>query len=102
MNGYLRLNEVVLGEINLKIIDNGMGVIGGTLIPYSNYFNYQNDFQKICESKGIANSDDYSFSIEVPNVFKINEGIGITDVAGFSDVEVEAVGLSFEVLSKFI
>lgn len=102
MNGYLKLNEVVLGEINLKLIDETMGVIGGTLIPHSEYFNYQNNFQTICENKGIPNSDDFPFSLEIPNVIKIGNGIGVTDIAGIADVEIEAVGLPYEVLTKLI
>ena len=102
MKGYLKLNGDILGEVDFKVIDETMGVIGGRMTPHPEYFNYQSSFQAICDNKGIVNSSDYQFKVDIPGVSNIEDGIGLTDNYGLGDIEVEAVGLPFEALSKLI
>jgi hypothetical protein len=101
MNGYLKLGDVILGEVNFKVIDETMGVVSGILKPYPEYFSYQNKFQNIVDGKGIVNSSDFEFSVDIPNIDKITDGIGITDVKEYEDIEVEIVAIPYEALIKF-
>ena len=48
MKGYLYIETNRIGEINLEIIDESMGVIGGILITNSNYEKYQTSIQQQC------------------------------------------------------
>ena len=95
MIGYLKLNEEILGEINFKVIDEGMGVIGGALKPYDDYYKYQKQIQFLCDTKGVANLDDYNFliSIDEDTILNPEGGIGVTDLKGFDEILVDVAGL---------
>ena len=95
MIGYLKLNEEILGEINFKVIDESMGVIGGELKPYDPYYKYQEQIQSLSDSKGVANIDDFNFLINInENTILYPEGgIGVTDLKEFDEILVEVSGL---------
>lgn len=103
MNGNIYLNDLPLGHIAFKIIDESMGVIGGALVFNENYQIVREDIQRICEKKGIANVDDFSFSIQLDNGTILNPegGIGVTDLAGVEEVYVEVAGLDADSLDLF-
>ena len=99
----LFIDDSELGLVQFKIIDESMGVIGGQLIYNSTYLNFRNDIQKASGFKGVANSDDFEFSVWINNKIKLipEGGIGVTDLDGFDEVYVEVGGLNEESINYF-
>ena len=99
----LFIGDSDLGLVQFKIIDERMGVIGGQLIYNSTYSNFRNDIQKISEFKGVANSDDFDFSVWLNNKIKVvpEGGIGVTDLKEYDEVYIEVGGLNEETINYF-
>ena len=93
MIGHLFIDDILIGEINLKVIDQSMGVIGGLLNPLSTYNQFRFRLQECYREKGIANALDFNFILKINgNKVEVEGGIGITDSHDFVD-EIE-VGIS--------
>lgn len=103
MTAILFIDNFDLGQVEFKIIDESMGVIGGQLICNSTYSNFRNDIQNLSEQKGIANSEDFAFSVWLDSKIKLvpEGGIGVTDLKDFEEVYVEAAGLEENVINQF-
>ncbi|MEO6963128.1 MAG: hypothetical protein ABIY90_14225 [Puia sp.] len=74
MIGYLLLENEHLGEIDFKVIDESMGVVGGDFVPYLAYYKWQKQIQSLYLTKGIANVDDFDFEVMIDG--KIVEPMG--------------------------
>jgi hypothetical protein len=100
MKGYLLLDGVKLGEVDFKVIDEGMGGIGGNLKPFDSYYLYQEKFRSICDSKGVANIEDFNFVIQIDGIDELMPagGIGVTDIAGFDDIFIESAGINYDTI----
>jgi hypothetical protein len=104
MKGSLFLHNELIGEVDLEIIDSSMGAVGGKLTCTTNYDKFQNQIQRFCSEKGIANSNDLPFVIFVNNNIKLmpQGGIGVTDVKGFDEVHVDAAGLDLDSINELL
>ena len=103
MKGHLFLNNHFPGEIDFIIIDESMGAVGGALTPSNVYEDFKEKIQSLCDRKGIANSDDLNFEISFHEIGTINPegGIGITDTKGLDEIQVEAAGISADIIQRF-
>ena len=103
MTANLFIGNFDLGQVEFKIIDESMGVIGGQLIYNSTYSNFRNDIQNLSEKKGIVNSDDFAFSVWLDSKIKLvpEGGIGVTDLKDFDEIYVEVGGLEEKVINQF-
>ncbi|MBN8686679.1 MAG: hypothetical protein J0M10_06665 [Chitinophagales bacterium] len=101
MIGQVYIDNEIIGEVDFRIIEETMGVIGGDLIPNSNYFKYQPTIQEHFEKNGISNIHDYNFRIILDEIELNPEGgIGITDSKEFNEIIVESGGLDQVTLDK--
>ena len=103
MTGNLFIDSVQIGQVDFTVIDETMGVIGGQLNCFSTYESFRADIQRLSENKGIANSEDFSFSVRVDDNIKLTPegGIGVTDLIGFDEIYVEVGGLNEQELKQF-
>lgn len=101
MKGYLYINDDRLGEVNFKVIDESMGVIGGGLKMYPIYEKYQKQIQFLYDSKGIANIVDLNFVIvlEGNTVLNSEGGIGVTDSVDSEEIYVESAGNDCDIIA---
>ena len=104
MEIQLFTGTVNLGSIEAAIVDESMGVIGGTLNPSTAYFsNFQSFFRLNTET---VNWDKLA-ALDLTAILKPHEvincagGICITDVEEFDEIEVEVCGLDQQMLNKF-
>jgi hypothetical protein len=104
MISYLYIDNDLIGTISFKIIDEGMGAIGGELIPSDLYGKYKKQIQALCEKYGIANIEHLNFKIILENGTTLNPegGIGVTDIPQFEEIEVEAPGLDIASIKKLL
>lgn len=102
MKGFLYIAKDKIGEIDFSVIDESMGVIGGTLHPNTKYMIYQSSIQKCYEQQGVANINQFNFRVvfEDNSVLNPEGGIGVTDAVNCEDIYVEAAGLDIEVINK--
>ena len=101
MIGQVYIENEIIGEVDFRIIEESMGVIGGDLIPNSNYIKYQPTIQEHFERNGISNIDDFDFRIILDEIeLKPEGGIGITDSKEFNEIIVESGGLDQATLGK--
>ena len=102
MTGYLYIDDVKIGEVILKVIDQSMGGIGGILIPYSAYENYRTQIQNLWDKNGIANVTNFNFKIILENKITIQPegGIGVTDMLGDNEIYVEVTGVDVNILNN--
>ena len=102
MKGYLYIGDDRLGEVDFKVIDEGMGAIGGKLDMFPTYEKYKKQIQNLYEDKGIANVEDFDFRIVLWNntILKPVGGVGVTDSTEFDEIYVEAAGLHFEIIKE--
>jgi hypothetical protein len=100
MKAYLSISVIKVGEVELAVIDEGMGSLGGYLVPNENYKEYQQKIQKDFERKGVSNSQNFDFSITLQdNTVLVQEGgIGVTDSKDFEEIYVEIAGLDLSIL----
>lgn len=102
MIGFVFINEEKIGQSNFKVIDEGMGAIGGDMVPYETYSRYKRKIQELYEEKGIANMADFNFRIILDDgsVLQPQGGVGITDSVEFKEIYVEAAGLPRDIIKK--
>lgn len=100
MTGHLYIDDVKIGEVKLKIIDESMGGIGGILIPNSAYENYRTQIQNLWDKNGIANVSNFNFKIILENKITIRPegGIGVTDMPGDNEIYVESAGADASII----
>jgi hypothetical protein len=103
MTGNLFIDSVQIGQADFAVIDESMGVIGGELNCSLAYESFRNDIQKLCENKGIANIENFPFSVWIEGKIKLTPagGIGVTDLTGFDKIYVEVCGLNEQQLTQF-
>lgn len=101
MTGHLYISTEKIGDVNFKVIDESMGVIGGILIPNQNYQKYQMTIQAHYERNGVSNILDFDYIIILDNK-PLNPvgGIGVTDSKEFNETYVDAAGLDRDVIEK--
>jgi len=56
MKGFLKINDDTLGEVDFKVVDEGMGVIGGDLTVYPAYGKYKEQIQILTDRNGSVQS----------------------------------------------
>ncbi|TDW52256.1 hypothetical protein EV144_101944 [Flavobacterium sp. 270] len=102
MKGLLLIDNEKIGEVNLMVIDEPMGAIGGDFIPFESYQKYQIEIQKYYDKKGIANVHDFNFRIILSDNTELypEGGIGVIDSRDFNDIYVESAGNSEDVILK--
>ena len=102
MKGFLYIDSDKVGEVNLKIIDESMGGIGGDLMAYDNYKKYQPLIQEHYEKCGISNIDGFNFRIILQDNTELNPmgGIGVTDSKEFNEIYVESAGNESKIIDK--
>jgi hypothetical protein len=102
MKGFLYISDEKIGEIDLGIIDESMGVIGGELNVYPSYERYREAIQLLYETKGTANSEDFIFILilEDATVIRPQGGIGVTDSAEFNERVVEISGVDWDTVMR--
>jgi hypothetical protein len=102
MLGSLYIDDLKIGEVYFKIIDEPMGAIGGELTANSTYEIYRSRIQNLWKTKGIANISDFNFKIIINGIaIEPEGGIGVTEMPGLKEIYVEAAGLS-EVVIKML
>ena len=102
MIGSLFIDDKKIGEVDFKIIDESMGVIGGTLLPNDSYKKYQITIQEHFDRNGISNIHDFNFRIILNGKeLKPEGGIGVTDSKDFDEIFVESGGIDQITLEKF-
>jgi hypothetical protein len=102
MEGFLYINDEKIGEVDLKIVDKSMGVIGGDLNVYLSYEMHRTEIQLLCKTNGNANSDDFRFSVilEDGTVLRPEGGIGVTDSAEFKERVIDIAGVDRDTIKK--
>jgi len=102
MKGFLYIDNDQLGEVDFRIIDESMGVIGGDFIPKGSYDKYKPLIQSQSNQKGISNITDFNYRIVLKDKTELNPegGIGITDLEEFDEIYVEAAGLEQNIIQK--
>jgi hypothetical protein len=102
MKSFLYIENEKIGEVDFKIIDESMGVIGGELIANDNYKKYQSIIQKHFEDFGISNVENFNFRIllEDNSELKPEGGIGIINSKDFEEIYVESGGLDLTIFNK--
>lgn len=103
MTGNLFINIVQIGIVDFSVIDDSMGIIGGQLNCSSAYKDFRIEIQRLSETKGIANSEDFLFSVWIGDEIRLTPqgGIGITDLIDFDEIYVEVSGLNEQELKQF-
>jgi hypothetical protein len=101
MKGRVYIDNVVIGEFDIIIIDESMGVIGGQLITNENYNNYKLSIQKICDLKGISNVTDFNFKVLLSDNIELNPegGIGVIDMKDFDEIEIQLGGIDLSLIN---
>jgi hypothetical protein len=89
-----------IGEANLNVIDEFMGVLGGQVTFFPEYEKYRSLVQRETFSKGGVNVDDLPFSIvsEKGSVLQAKGGVMLIDSPEFDEFSVEIAGVD---LSNF-
>ncbi|KAB7732794.1 hypothetical protein F5984_02255 [Rudanella paleaurantiibacter] len=84
-----------IGEANLNVIDEYMGVLGGSMTASPEYKKYRMRVQAITISKGGANSEVFPFSIVIENgvVLQSIGGVTLIDSPQFGEFYVEIAGV---------
>jgi hypothetical protein len=104
MKANLYIEETIIGIVSLEITDETMGVLSGILEPNENYINYQNTILQQCDNKGISNSNDFNYKLELENGYTLTPegGIGITQLADFIDeIFIETAGNNIEKIKNY-
>ena len=103
MKCFIYIDAVKIGDADLSVIDESMGVIGGRFIPSGAYHKFQSLVQNQCEQKGISNLSDFNYRIANANHIDLNPegGIGITDLRDFDEIYLECAGLNGDQLMDF-
>src|SRR5689334_8969763 len=102
MIGFIFIDKDKIGRANFKVIDEGMGAIGGDMIPEKDYSLYQKRIQELYEENGNANIHDFNFQIILDDgsVLQPQGGISVTDSVEFKEIYVDAAGLPPDIIQK--
>ncbi len=104
MKANLYIDKVQIGKLFLEIIDESMGVLTGILNPNDNYTNFQNTILNNFDEKGISNSSDFNYILELENGYILSPegGIGITHSREFiNEIFVETAGNNIEKIKNY-
>ena len=102
MKGFLRLDHETIGEFGVKVIDEGMGVIGGELTVFPAYEKYRKRIQALYGLKGNCNSDDFNFEVILDDgtIVRTEGGISVTDAPEFGERLVDAAGIDYKIIER--
>ena len=100
MRGSVYIDGILIGESEFAVVDPSMGGIEGELVPAEAYFQYRDQIQRLTESKGIANVEDFNLTIRLEDGTVLDPlgGIGIVDVPGIDEIIVESAGIDHRVI----
>lgn len=101
MKGFLYIDAYLVGEIDFRVIDESMGVIGGNMIPTSVYRKYQDLVRECFEINGVCNGFDFNFRVLLEDGIELipEGGICITDSKEFGEILVDCAGLDLKLLN---
>ncbi|SFI48229.1 hypothetical protein [Halpernia frigidisoli] len=101
MEGKIFIDVYEIGNVDFKIIDENMGVIGGDFLSIHNYDKFKSKVQNFTEKNGNANSADFNFEILIKNI-ELNPigGITLLDSKEFDEMYLDAAGLDLRELEK--
>lgn len=68
MEGQVFIDNLETGTLDLKIIDQSTGVIGGDFVAAEYYWKYKNEIQKLTEGNGNASSHSFDFKTVLENI----------------------------------
>lgn len=101
MEGQIFIDNLEIGIVDFKIIDQSMGAIGGNFVAAEYYGKYKNEIQKLTEENGNASSQNFNFRIVLKNIeIKPIGGICLIDSEEFGDMYLDAAGISESELGK--
>ena len=100
MKAQIFIDTDRIGEVELTIIDESMGVLGGQVIVLPNYQKYRLRVQQETNSKGGANSEDFPLRLinEKGFVLKAQGGVMLIDSPEFEELSVEVSGVNLSEL----
>lgn len=102
MNCHLYIAQDLIGEVKLKVIDETMGALMGTLIAAEGYKKYEADIQRYYELQGIANMENFPFRLKLADQTELRPegGIGVIDAIEFDEILVEIAGLDLSIVES--
>lgn len=104
MKAYLYVGDIKVGEVDLSVIDESMGAVGGYLLTNPNYKKYQSRIRQQYELQGISNVNDLDFRLllyDETTTIDPSGGIGVTDSEDLDEIYVEAAGLDLAAISNW-
>ena len=101
MEGRIFIDNLEIGIVEFKIIDESMGAIAGDFVAAEDYGKFKSEIQKLTEKNGNANSQNFNFKIIVENT-ELNPvgGICLIDSEEFGEMYLDAAGISQSELEK--
>lgn len=100
----LYIDQLIIGKTVLQIIDDSMGVLTGNLIPNENYKVFQPMIINQINQKGISNTTDYNYILQLEDgkILQPQGGIGVIHSTEFSDeIIIETAGNNLEDLKNY-
>ena len=104
MKAKLFIENILIGNLELIISDEFMGVLSGELMPNENYNKFQKDIFNHFDKKGISNITDFNYRIILENDYELNPegGIGIIHSRDYlNEIFVETSGNNIEEIKNF-
>ena len=104
MKANLLIDKTEIGNIDLEIIDEFMGVLSGMLNPNKNYNEFKELIMNQFDEKGISNVNDFHYKLILENGYELNPegGIGVTHSREFIDeIFVETAGNNLEKIKDY-
>ncbi|QPH38934.1 hypothetical protein [Pedobacter endophyticus] len=97
------IDEIAIGEANLQVIDEAMGVIGGRFVPFHADQKFQHVIQVQCEMKRVSNINDFNYKIRTGDNVDLHPsgGVGITDLKGINEIYIESAGINLKQIKIF-
>lgn len=85
MKARLFIKNIEIGNVELEIVDEFMGVLSGQLNSNSNYDNFKEKILNQCDEKGISNTTDFNYKLILENGYELTPegGIGIIHIREF-------------------
>ncbi|MDO1447136.1 hypothetical protein Q0590_12780 [Rhodocytophaga aerolata] len=104
MKASLFSRQVKLGVFSLNLIDESMGIVGGTIYPTEEYFkNYQQIFRKHLEKPNFDKISKLQLKVVTQDGEELKPmgGIVVTDIKKYADhITVEVCGVDSMVMKK--
>jgi hypothetical protein len=102
MRGSVYIENMLIGEVDFRILDLSTGNIGGTLFPSENYHLFKSAIQQLTITKGLADYTDFNFSATFIDHTRLEpyNTITITDYPDFDEVYVECEGVPESIIKK--